>query len=316
MRIHLDTDLGGDSDDACALAMLLGWPDVEITGITTNLDAEGRRAGMVKELLAVAGRHDIPVARGSGATLAGARWDPKSDDAHNWGKTVQPAQNEQGAALDLLEDSLNKGATIVAVGAYTNLALLESRRPGTLRGAPVVVMGGWVEPPAEGLPPWGPEKDWNVQCDPEAALIVTENADLTLVTHPVCLKCHLRESDLPRLRAIGPLGDLLARQSQAHAEEDDMAALAAVHSGLPDDLVNFHYDPLTCAVAAGWTGVTVNSMTIVPALDDRLLRFIPDPGGRPMKVVADVDAPGFSELWFHYLERASRKPLLSRSRRN
>jgi hypothetical protein len=44
VRIHLDTDLGGDTDDACALAMLLGWPDVEITGITTVADPGGRRA--------------------------------------------------------------------------------------------------------------------------------------------------------------------------------------------------------------------------------------------------------------------------------
>ena len=38
MPIHLDTDLGGDPDDACALAMLLGWPDVELVGITTTAD--------------------------------------------------------------------------------------------------------------------------------------------------------------------------------------------------------------------------------------------------------------------------------------
>ena len=39
MRIHLDTDLGGDTDDACALAMLLGWHEAEITGITTVADS-------------------------------------------------------------------------------------------------------------------------------------------------------------------------------------------------------------------------------------------------------------------------------------
>ena len=37
-RIHLDTDLGGDTDDLCALAMLLKWPSVQITGITTNTE--------------------------------------------------------------------------------------------------------------------------------------------------------------------------------------------------------------------------------------------------------------------------------------
>ena len=36
LKVHLDTDLGGDSDDLCALAMLLKWPNVQITGITTN----------------------------------------------------------------------------------------------------------------------------------------------------------------------------------------------------------------------------------------------------------------------------------------
>jgi inosine-uridine nucleoside N-ribohydrolase len=41
MRVHVDTDFGGDPDDACAVTMLLGWPDVEIVGITTNLDAGG-----------------------------------------------------------------------------------------------------------------------------------------------------------------------------------------------------------------------------------------------------------------------------------
>ena len=45
-RIHLDTDLGSDTDDLAALAMLLGWSDVELTGITTVSDPDGRRAGM------------------------------------------------------------------------------------------------------------------------------------------------------------------------------------------------------------------------------------------------------------------------------
>ncbi len=32
MKVHLDTDFGGDPDDACAMAMLLGWPGIEIIG--------------------------------------------------------------------------------------------------------------------------------------------------------------------------------------------------------------------------------------------------------------------------------------------
>ncbi len=40
-KIHLDTDIGGDMDDLCALAMLLKWPDLEITGVTTVSEDQG-----------------------------------------------------------------------------------------------------------------------------------------------------------------------------------------------------------------------------------------------------------------------------------
>ena len=41
-KIHLDTDLGGDIDDLCALAMLLRWEGAELAGITTVAEANGR----------------------------------------------------------------------------------------------------------------------------------------------------------------------------------------------------------------------------------------------------------------------------------
>ena len=54
--VHLDTDLGGDIDDLCALAMLLRWEQVEIAGITTVAEAGGRRAGYVRQVLELEGR--------------------------------------------------------------------------------------------------------------------------------------------------------------------------------------------------------------------------------------------------------------------
>ena len=44
-KLHLDTDLGGDIDDLCALALVLKWPDVDLLAVTTNADDRGRRAG-------------------------------------------------------------------------------------------------------------------------------------------------------------------------------------------------------------------------------------------------------------------------------
>src|SRR3954451_1350585 len=56
VKLHLDTDLGGDIDDLAALAMLLKWPGAEITGITTVAEEGGRRAGYVRHALRLGGR--------------------------------------------------------------------------------------------------------------------------------------------------------------------------------------------------------------------------------------------------------------------
>ena len=45
-KVHLDTDLGGDIDDLCALAMVLNWPAIELAGVTTVSDDGGRRLVM------------------------------------------------------------------------------------------------------------------------------------------------------------------------------------------------------------------------------------------------------------------------------
>jgi purine nucleosidase len=308
-RIHLDTDLGGDPDDACALAMLLGWPEVELVGITTTADRGGRRAAYVAHCLKLAGRDNIPVAAGAEASLTTLRIaDPVIDDERYWPTTLAGHPSPPGAALDLLSRSIGAGATIVGIGPATNLALIEVARSGTLGRVPVVVMGGWTQPPAEGLPAWGPEMDWNVQWDARAAEIVAATATLTLVTLPATLKAHLRAADLPRLRASGPLGELLARQSEAHALDVGMAELGRAHAGLPDDLLNFHYDPVACAVALGWSGVVVEEMRLRPILDGEALRFQTDPRGRPTRVVVDVDGPSFTETWLAAVEAARRTP--------
>lgn len=305
MRIHLDTDLGGDTDDACALVMLLGWPEVEITGVTTVADPDGLRAAYVAYLLSLAGRDDIPVAAGSQVSLTTlARADPVVNDARHWPTDIAPLPSTPGAALDLLGRSLDSGATLVAIGPYTNLALLEVARAGSLARQPVVVMGGWVYPPAPGLPQWGPEMDFNVQWDTRAAEIVAASARLTLVTLPVTLKAHLRAADLPRLGAAGPLGQLLVRQGEAHGLDQQMEKLGREHVGLPDDLVNFQYDPVACAVAVGWSGATTEDIRLRPVQDDGVLSFHPDPKGRLTRVVVDVDSAAFTEIWMSAVESA------------
>ena len=40
-KLHLDTDLGGDIDDLCALAMVLNWPEVDLLAVTTESGGSG-----------------------------------------------------------------------------------------------------------------------------------------------------------------------------------------------------------------------------------------------------------------------------------
>jgi inosine-uridine nucleoside N-ribohydrolase len=305
-RIHLDTDLGSDTDDLCALAMLLGWPTAELTGVTTTTDPGGRRAGMTSWALRLAGRAEVPVAAGAEGTLA----EPMVPFAFPdyWPEPIQSRPSPPGAALELLAAAAEAGTTVVAVGPLTNLALLEAARPGLLGRAPLVLMGGHVTAARPGFPPVGPDDDFNLQQDHLAARVVLERCDPVVVPLAATNQVTLRAAHLERLRAAGPLGALLADQGQAHGRDSGNAALGRAWPGLPDDLLNFHHDPLACAVALGWDGVTVEEVpTGLEVRGGRLLmtRLADHPGARPLRVVTAVDGPGFEAAWLAAVERAA-----------
>ena len=311
MRLHVDTDFAGDPDDACALVMVLGWPGVELTGVTTTADPDGRRAGYARHLLSLLGAADVPVAAGAGrSSTTGRPMGALPEHRRYWGDAPQPAAAPQhpSAALELIMRSIDQGARIAAIGPYTNLGLLEQTQPGALDGVEVYTMGGWVDPLPAGFPDWGPSRDWNVQCDTDAALtLFGGRADLTFVPCAAAVTAALRTTDLPRLSASGPVGSLLARQSSSYGGERGYAELAARHAAPPVDLVNFHWDPVTCAVALGWSHVTTSEMLLRPVLDDGVLRFERHADGRRTRVITAVDGENFTETWLTSVEAAQRR---------
>ena len=288
MRVHLDTDFGGDTDDACALAYLLGRADVELVGVTTVADVDGRRAAYARHLIGLAGR-EVPVAAGAALSLTtGERAEPEHDD---WPACVVSAE-PAGAALNLLDRSITAGATVIGIGPFTNLALYETSRPGRLP-APIL-MAGYADPPGPGLPAWGPEMDFNNQWDRRAYEIML-GAEPTLVTLTATLTTWVRRADLPRLRAAGSVGALLADQIEAHGARWGRPDGAA----LPDDLLNFQYDPAACAVALGWPGVTTEQTLLVLRPDGSLAR---DPAGQPARLVTAIDGAAFADHWLTTVE--------------
>src|SRR5918992_3101967 len=305
MRIHLDTDLGTNPDDLCALAMVLGWPEAELTGVTTTSDPGGLRAGFVRHAMGLAGHREVPVAAGADGSLGGYLLSPVSIP-DLWPEPIPPRPGRPGEAIDLLAASAEIGATIVALGPYTNLAMVEAARPGLLAAAGVVVMGGHVPPTPEGFPRWGAREDFNVQQDTLAAKVVLGRCHPTLVGLAPSLTVALRREHIEPLRGSGPLGKLMADQAEAVSRDVAPPELVQTHPRLREGLLNFHHGPLACAVALGWDGVTIADLAIGFELrEDGLLHMKPDEAAPHFPVVADVDGPRFEDVWLEAVIRAS-----------
>lgn len=278
---------------------MLGWAGAEVVAVTTVAEEAGRRAGYARYALDLAGRGDIPVFAGADVALGCYRERLLyPDEVRYWPQPVAPRPAPHELALDALARSTEVGATVVAIGPFTNLALLERRSPGILRSASLVLMGGAVFPVREGYPAWGNDYDYNIQVDVESARLVLEASRPTVVPLTVTLETALREADLPALRRGGPLARLVARQAEAFSADERMAErLGLTYAGLPDDLVNFQHDALACAAALGWGGVEVREVRLAFSVEDGFLHEREAADGLSVRLVTAVDATAFAEVW-------------------
>jgi inosine-uridine nucleoside N-ribohydrolase len=309
-KIHLDTDLGGDIDDLCALAMLLHWSDdLQLSGITTVAEAGGRRAGCVQHVLNLEGRNEVPVAAGADVSQGFYRYLEMGypDEQRYWAQPIPRRVNDIETALALLKQSIEQGATIVAIGPYTNLYLLDLQYPGILMEANLYLMGGYVYPVRSGYPSWGNEYDWNIQVDVRSARHVIEHSKPVLIPLTVTVETALRRAYLERLQQAGPLGQLLARQAEAFAvDEKNESGIGETCPGLPRDIINFQHDPLACAIALGWEeGVEFETVPLVLEEKDGWLHERIDTAGRSVQIVTKIDGPRFNEFWLDKVTKAA-----------
>ncbi len=300
-KIHLDTDLGGDIDDLCALAMLLRWPEeLQFTGITVVGDDHGRRTGYVRYALGLAERKDILVAAGADVSGGYYRYTlGLPPEERYWPEPVAPSPNPAEAAVELLKNSIEQGAVIIGIGPFTNLALLERAYPGILMRARLFLMGGYVYPTRPGFPAWGNEMDFNIQADVQSARLVLDHSRPTLIPLSVTVETALRRAYLPALRRSGPLGQLIANQAEVFAQdEQNEVRFGETCPGLPHDIINFQHDPLACAIAMGWNdGVQIEELPLRVEEKDGWLVERVDPAGRLVRVVTRVDGEKFNEFW-------------------
>jgi inosine-uridine nucleoside N-ribohydrolase len=176
-KIIIDTDPG--IDDAMAIFYALASPELEVVALTTifgNAPTDLCTTNALR-LLEIAGRTDIPVARGADRPLAMA-YRGAADFVHGTdgqGDVFDPLPTtacDPRAAAQFLVDTVMASPgeiTLVPIGPLTNVALamlLESRFSSSLAG--IVLMGGNAFCSGNA----SPAAEANILNDPEAADVV------------------------------------------------------------------------------------------------------------------------------------------------
>jgi len=306
MRIILDVDTG--VDDALAILYALGRTDIQLDALTTiygNLDVESTTRNTI-QLLEMAGRADIPVAKGVSRPLTqpfngGA---PHVHGANGFGDVVMPDPVTKPVEIwapDLLIDMARRypgEISLLAVSPMTNVAQAIMKAPDIAQKfRQIVMMGSTLQHPGiTGVVP--PMVDANFHNDPEAARIVLQSgAKLVAVGMDVTMQAKLRAVDMERIAALG-----------GPAAKAAMAAstfyLKAYEGFYPDTDYCCLHDPLAVALAelpemGSYETLSADiecmgSLTRGQMLPDRR----PSPSNTNIvNVVTDVDFERFSTIF-------------------
>ena len=208
-KIIIDTDPG--QDDALAILLALGSPELEVLGITcvagnVPLPLTIRNARLVCEL---AGRRDMRIFAGCERPMvrdlvtAEAVHGETGLDGPDWDEPTMPVQ--EAHAVDWLVETLMAAddgeITLCPVGPITNVAMAMIREPRILpKIGEIVTMGGGYFVGGNTTP----VAEFNVYVDPHAAAVMYRSG-VPIVTMPldVTHKALMSPEWIASIRAIG-----------------------------------------------------------------------------------------------------------------
>jgi purine nucleosidase len=171
-KVIIDTDIGTDIDDAFAVGLALQSSELKILGISTAWGDTHLRARLLTRILRETGHSDIPIVMGIAKERPGK---PEILSQAPYAERVPSDQKYPNAVDFLLEQiRLHPGEiTLISIGPETNLGAAIDRDAATFRKLKrVVLMGGSVY---RGYSPFnygkthGPDPEWNILCDIQAA---------------------------------------------------------------------------------------------------------------------------------------------------
>lgn len=257
INILIDTDIGGDVDDALALALALNSPELNVVAITTVYLANEWRANVTRNMLKIFGREDIPVSTGAEKPLIGW-WD--ANRIPNSSKDFGILNGEPlPCACDYIIEMVNKyeHLTIAAIGPLTNVALAIAKAPYIIDKINIVMMGGYI---TRAVP------EWNIVCDPEAARILFESGvKISMTGLDVTNRCQFTREDIEYVKQAGnPRAELLGEMMDIFCEKFGYLPILhdplAIASLLWEDIITFQDKKILIETAGQFTrGLTIDS---------------------------------------------------------
>ena len=237
IKVLLDTDIGGDIDDAICLAYLLREPRCRLLGITTVCGESEKRAAVADAICRAAGRI-VPIIAGMDTTLQPIPVYPTPDGAcalERWPHSTY----EKGDAPAFLYQKIKENpheVELIGIGNMTNIAVLfrdYPDAPGLLKG--LHVMNGYfgIRPLPE---PW---YNWNSWADPLAskevfsASIVVHRVIPLEVTDMLTIKAEkvgrVLKTDSRLMQAVFDFGSAWLESSGELTLHDPLAAVCLFH---------------------------------------------------------------------------------------
>jgi pyrimidine-specific ribonucleoside hydrolase len=308
--IILDVDTG--FDDAFAVLFAAMSEEVELLGITcvdgnTNVDQVVKNTLIV---LDAAGAGDIPVAKGATRPLVEeplyAEHIHGKDGMGDLGLPESNRKLDSRNAIDLIRDlveSRPNEITLVPVAPLTNIANFISTYPDSARKLKeICLMGG-----SASVGNATAMAEFNIWHDPEAADIVFRSGipitmyGLDVFYHPIVTEAEAVKLTQSSEASAQFAGKLLLSSIKRLKQNVTLGDYGAVASVLRPALLKTEVFDVGVEVAQG----LVRGMTVVDRRPRLELMIEPRriPNAAKTKVVLDLDAESFRQLWFKTIDR-------------
>ncbi|MFD2795219.1 nucleoside hydrolase [Promicromonospora vindobonensis] len=209
MNLFLDTDIGSDVDDALALALVVGSPELQLDGVSTVYGNTRLRAQLASRYLRLAGAGSPPVAAGAEATLSGREvwW-----AGHEGGLFADLDTEQVGEdGVDMLVRAVADApgtVDVLAIGPLTNIAKALDADPAFASNVRrLVVMGGHFGD--------GRTAEHNIRCDVTAAQrVFSSGLDIVVGGLDLTTKVWLDSADVAQIARSGAFGDVIAQETK------------------------------------------------------------------------------------------------------